>query len=307
MSSRLNGTTILLLIIVALQSVSACTPVRMKPETTIAPTGNSLQETPIPSPTRELPVLPPSPTWIPTLSSLDQTNLAKLLQSDNCKLPCYLGIQPGKTKSTNARILLNGLGASFFSSYSEGDYYVDEFHLDVGDESLLMNTPTSDSVKRISHWIRLVIDKNEIIQQIRVGVQAEVNYVSKFQNYWSRYSARILLVNYGMPNQMNAWASYGGGYGLAFIYDKKGIVIELNGSTQGVLLCPGIETKVAGLHFTLTSPASKISIFDPDLAPPTDINHWFSIEKVVGIDEKEFYNQINANPSVCFPVKNYVP
>jgi hypothetical protein len=250
---------------------------------------------------------PLSPTAIPTLSSIYEEKMAELLESKNCELPCYLSIQPGKAKAGDAKILLESLGASYFASYQEGNSRVDEYHLDVGDKSLSVVTPITGLDTEIPHRVLIVVDKEGVVQQIRVGIDAGGNLVSKFKDYWSKYSTRELLSKYGIPDTLNAWASYGGGYGFGLIYEKQGIVIELNGSIRDSQICPESETVAAGLHFTLTNTSSGMSIFDPDWAPSTDPEHWFSTLEVIGITSAAFYNQIVAQPSVCFDIKKFAP
>jgi hypothetical protein len=295
-----------LLVLIIIFHLSSCTVIRI-PENTI-----KVSDTPIiltsalPTLSTRMPLFP-SPTWVPTLSFAYQEKLFDLLHSKDCILPCYLNIQPGITKVMDVVVLFDSMGASYFNSYEEGKFLIDEFHLDVGDMSLRMVTPIDGLDIKISHQILIIVDKNGTVQQIRGSVNTGRRLYTKFENYWSGYTISELLLDYGIPDILNVWASYGGGYGSAFIYEKQGIVFEMNGSTLDNFICLKMQSGVAGLQFTLTNPSSGMSIFNPQWVSPADPDHWFSTEEVLGINKTEFYNIVLTNPSACFEVKKLLP
>src|SRR5262245_55202366 len=61
--------------------------------------------------------LPTTPTFEPTLPATEEQRMKELLQAGDCKLPCYLGIRPGKTTLQDARAILEALGASYLGEY----------------------------------------------------------------------------------------------------------------------------------------------------------------------------------------------
>jgi hypothetical protein len=169
-------------------------------------------------------VLPINPTIYPTISKDQETNLFDLLHVNNCELPCYLGITPGKTTWDEAKLVLKKSGA--YLGLPNNNYY---FVLDIGDPSVPPVTPDSTWYTE-KYEIRYTIEmkvENDIVQLMWVRVSAET-LLAKFQDYWSNYSLREIFLQHGSPQEIVGSASSGGGYELVLIYDEQELIIFLN-------------------------------------------------------------------------------
>lgn len=270
-------------------------------------------------PISQVPGLSPSPGWnvlvtptfippVPTLHPFQQAHMIGLLQSNECNLPCYMNITPGKTSWNEANAILDSIGASFRGNYTEGGLPVYGFTLWIGNQAINEITPNPEVVvgdREIVHEEDLTIRDNKV-QRLQVRIHTK-KYLIKFQKYWSRYTMREILLRQGFPDKMFTHISRGTGYGLVLVYEKVGLVAEFNGSMQEKLICTENEKLIIGLDLTLTNPTSGLSIYKPGWVPPTDRNVWLPIIEVLGLDEKEFYNQIITNQETCFEVKTVAP
>lgn len=307
------------MMVVLLTLVGCVTPVSTlppQPSATLSPTflpSPSLTETPSSTPVP----MPSTPTSVPTLSPVQEQRMKESLQAGGCKLPCYLGITPGKTTLSEARTILENLGASYRGEYKrkldDGIEYPYAFV--VSGRAGMDETPRPDgSIVAIYHSVSLITN-NDIVQIIQVGagtagpgVSTE-NSIEKFREYWSRYMAREIFLQMGPPDQIYAdvidpqWPP--NGRTLFMVYEKRGAVIELYGTGRENNICPqGSEAHFINLRLSLYDPNTKLSIYSngrtsKDLGMP--------IEEAIGVNTKEFYNRVVSDPSVCFEPKVATP
>jgi hypothetical protein len=256
---------------------------------------------PIATPT----LVPPVPTQLP-----EQTiRMDELLHSKDCKLPCYLGILPGKTTLEEGKAILENIGAEYHGSYTrETDHATDYFYEiwiwhDVPPEIFKAPAHTGD-YHFFNAWISL-ISTNDIVQIIEAGASAPKSK-DEYRAYWSMYFANQILQIYGPPDQMYLdhidpeYANFG--RALLLVYGKLGAVIQIEGNEEDNNICtePGYEARNLSLRLSLYDPNSGVNIYADGRVPPTDHAVWIPIEEALGVTNIEFYRQVVSNPSICF-------
>jgi hypothetical protein len=251
-------------------------------------------------------IYPPTP--YPTLSAENIDQMVSLLQSEECNLPCYLGITPGHTTWEDAKIILEDLGAYFSFNTKENGLTIQNVHLNIlsvrNDIEFAANPDTRVGAgeAEIVQYIQFTID-NEIVQRISVHIQTS-RFLFEFEKYWSRYSVREIFLKYGIPSDIVTWKDLtrGIGYGITLIYQDLGIVTELGGTQQENSICPQIEMEQRQLNLTLTSLSSGLDIFGSGVSPNNQ-DLYAPIEETLGVDETGFFNQLIEEPSECFKIK----
>jgi len=244
-------------------------------------------------------------TPVPTISSTELEHMVALLQSNDCKLPCYLGITPGKTTLNEAKEILVSLGGSHVSDHERKDGATEYFYnLWVGDPTVVNETPEPNGfMTKIIHHVSLITN-NDTVQIIEVYINATKS-LAKFREYWSRYSAREIFLQMGPPDHLYTGTpdpAEKGSY-LLTTYEKLGVVAQIYGTKQEDNICPESEAKFIDLQLSLFSPASQLSIYGDGGVPPTDRTVWLPIEEAVGVNMQAFYNRVVSDPSACFQVK----
>jgi hypothetical protein len=258
-----------------------------------------------------LPSTTPIPP-IPTLSIKNEQALIRELQLQNCNLPCYLGIIPGKTSLTEAQGILRKLGGVV-----DGEPYIHpdsaiEFNYSawIGDELSPLPTPEKDTSYEIgiSHDITLITDGN-VVKMIRVNV-ASIKSIKKLEQIWSRYTPQKIFLQAGLPNQayidqipetreLARW-----GYYYLFIYEKLGARIEIDGVKDGELICPHFGGNFAHLDMYLYDPHSPVDLY---AIPASNRDIWAPVEDLLIISSREFAQRVLNNPDVCFEQKVVSP
>ena len=306
-------------IVLGLLALTSCgvpaTTATPQPVTTLSPTLLLLPGlTPTPSQT-PIP-MPPTPTFVPTLHPDQEKRVDELLRNEDCKLPCYLGIMPGKTTLSEARAILENLGFGYRGEYKRKDDSIEyPYILVISGRSEADETPRPDgSIVTVSQSISLITD-NDVVQIIEVNVgtigpgTSTAQARKKLREYWARYTARGIFVQLGLPDQLytDAPNEIGSGSNLWATYNKIGVVAQIYGTGQENNICPQLEATWIDLRLLLSSATSQLSIFGDGGVPPTDRNVWLPIEEVLGVSTQEFYQGVIADPSACFVPKTPSP
>jgi len=303
-----------IMILILGSCISSPTPPREQPALTLSPSGvfpTSQVPSLSPKPSKNVMVTPTFIPSVPTVLPIQQTRMIELLHFNDCKLPCYLGITPGKTSWNDAKDILDSIGGSLRGDYMEDNLPVNSYTLWIGDPTLIENSPDPNigiGANEIAQSIDLTI-KDEKVQRIKVYIQTR-NFSRKFYEYWSLYSLHKIFLQYGSPDAIYFGISqFGNGYIFFLVYETLGSVIRFNGVKRGDLICPGVqeENVTTGLNLTLTSTSSHLNLFDPQKVYPTNHDVYLSVKEALGIDKMEFYNKVSSNISVCFKAKAINP
>jgi len=230
-------------------------------------------ETPFPrSTSEERPILPE-----PLLEAMGAS-----LLDEACKLPCYLGITPGKTTEAGAKAVLQKLG--FDDSFRQW-----------------LENPVGKE-RRFIHEISL-FSKDGMVEQISVSAAIDLSDPD-YQKYWKRYTLLPVFESLGIPDRILLRAHpKAPGYGFVLIYEKQGIVLDLGAfRNQQKFICPGKEYGNA-FGMALTNVNSGIDIFKPFALSPETSDIWKPVQTILGVGDKEFYDKLLIDPNACFEIK----
>lgn len=290
---------LLLTTLLGLLSILACGPsVLTLPPTTAEPLQTS-SPTPV-EPTATFHI----PTAIPTLLLEQENLLAESLQSTTCVLPCYLGIIPGKTTLETAKKILDGLGGRYSSRIQRTETdgaFLDTYHFHLGDPQ---------SGKIIGYEVVILISDNNLIQLIEfasstgrlqiLGPNLFEKSLNLYQNYWGRYStARQIFLQLGEPEELYLVGD--STFELIMSYKDPNAKIAIAGRAEENNLCSQYASvDFISVYSTISNDNSPFDINGGGGTPLTDREVYIPVEEALGITTKDFYEQVLADPSICF-------
>lgn len=233
----------------------------------------------------------------PTLTTEEKENYIKLALKDNagCDLPCWWGIEPGKTSWDNVEIMLLHLGVT------QGD---SKFNFGYGTSWL--------NIESIQTYGSITFStKQGIVESIAISVGGD--NLPELQRAWEYYSADKILLKYGKPSRIMVDVStYGNteyvGYGYWLYYDDAGFLIVTGGKTkkqENLRICPSFDysENIHEIHIYLQSPNSTLPLetivgqSNIELIQP----YLKSLENATGKSEDEYYAEYLKNQyGTCF-------
>lgn len=267
---------------------SAPTPSPTSAVRTDAPTAVTATR---PLPGLLLATLSPRP---PSLSPDEQERLIGLLANNGgCDLPCYLGMEPGRTTWADAGALLGG----FNTPYRLSDQFPDG-EWPVYSVSLNVRAPGGAILYSI-----LVTVGEGVVQ--RIHVYHEVHDYLSFYTNWSMYSLRSILQQLGRPDQVfvDIWPGEEEAYGFLIIDEDEKTAVWLGGQRRSPeIVCPqfGDGDEITNLRISLANPTGPLETLPSSWIPPTDSEFWRPVEEVLGLDTETFYARMLADGPACF-------
>lgn len=197
-------------------------------------------------------ITPTVHSMTPTIGRITNKEFEDLLQySRECRLPCWWGIEPGKTSSNQANQLLITHGINLIGSRSEkSDTVIRDYGFDLYTPDLVFNDIeiySSDKLITMMH------------------IKAGSNHNEAFWEVWSTFLPKLFIKNYD-PGQIQMMVdsqhpSKETGnviYRLLFLFSENQTIIEYRGLTKeingGYKICP--RNSIGGN----LSPAITISI-----------------------------------------------
>lgn len=233
-------------------------------------------------------------TPVPTLSINAEQKLVEVLKSGDCNLPCYMGVIPGESKWSDAKILLEALGANFEAQGVQDDGKWYSYIVTIDDPSVTMpNGAVEDH--RISNSIGLIV-KDDVVQKTYIWILGR-GLSPKFQDYWSRYSPKGVFLQLGTPDKVYV----GKGGTLALVYERLGIINMYETFWKDGQLCPQNETVYFDRRFVITNKDTSDKLYSEY---QDSLKLWSNpIEGSLGVSVQEFYDQVVADDSVCFDIK----
>lgn len=239
------------------------------------------------------PVLPSGPK--PTLTTNNESKMVNLLQSNNCVLPCYMSIIPGKTKLDDAKLLLGSLGAVYLGQTASGETIRVGYDMQFEDLSIdISSTPAKQ--QKVFHTLGLV-STDGIVQQMYIWILAR-GVSPKFQDYWSRYTPKGTFLQLGMPDEV--YSAHGS---LALEYKNLEIINIYTTFWRDGQLCPQNETFYFDRRFEIANSNSPVELKSENESSLKHGEIWQPIEEALGVSVEEFYEQVLADDSVCFDIK----
>lgn len=231
--------------------------------------------------------------------------MEEALQLEECKLPCYLSITPGKTSWPEAQLILSDLGASYVDEYYESGLRGYEYKLKIGIPQSNNNTPVinNESSQSVISQSLIFTLEDSVVQRIQVVV-GTINLAPRFHDYWARYSPQKIFALLGPPDAIYVGRVYSvtDGSHMAIVYESLGIVMEFHGRREDNNICPSFEMgSSVQRYFYLTNRESTMSLLPENgRVLPTDRDVWLPIDEVLEISILDFYKQLLSDPSVCF-------
>ena len=201
--------------------------------------------TPSPTSTRvPLPTPTPSPTHYPTLESEAKLEfIVKMLRNNGgCKLPCWWGITPGKTKwhELTAYFTAQGIGLTEEGQLELGYANKQKHHVETLDVGFRQQDDLVHSIEITAEYYYLLSQEG-------------------FAPAWQGYTLSQMLSNHGTPSRIHLDLGLGNvdRYNLWLIYGNLGMAIRYSGEiirdNSGWLVCPVFST-ADGIEIRLQSP-----------------------------------------------------
>lgn len=267
------------------------------PAATVTPT-----QKPLPTSSAEIDAWSyfPNLTPIPTLSVSQQEDLLLLLISNSCKLPCYLNIEPGKTTFDLAGNIIRELGGTLRSEY-------ENFYEGYPEKLPLRLSTYIFDIDSLFYIDLAVSGKNNQVQQIVFNVSS--NFQPLFYEAWEKYSIESIFKNYGESDQIVIYKNnnYGAkSYTIRVVYFQYGMILDWSGllidNSTDYKICPKFSKEnIHSLQIILDESESAFGNISSSYMGVEEM--YKSTEEILGISEKEFYDQVVADDSVCFDIK----
>ncbi|HNE03890.1 MAG TPA: hypothetical protein PLT08_05200 [Anaerolineales bacterium] len=266
-----------------------------------------------------------TPTFISTLPiEQAQANLLELLSNNaSCRLPCFLGITPGKTTYTEARNILYPFSSISISMNLSGDNNADSAWLtyDEGDIRTFAELSYFYNNKGTVNSLMFKAGEYKETAESRSPV-----YNSKiFGNRLHLYMLSGILSEFGKPTSVVIHTSGeqitgSGGFDILLLYPNEGIfahyTTQMETTGTNARGCPA--NAQVELHL---SPSGNIEAFTKSLSETTlggmfegleifDNPSWKSIEKVTTMSLDQFHETFYLPTDKCIetPLKEwYVP
>lgn len=222
-----------------------------------------------------------------------------------CKLPCWLGIVPGKTEFNDAANKLTQFGSISYTEFSSERAYMriffPNFEAAIHDNASVI-TPASDGI--VSHiWVYAGVDPK--------GKYEDINYSHpEYQKLWQRYFISEIFKTYDLPEKIfldttliaaDEAASYP--FVIWIVYPQQGFLIRYQGTNEkiedNIRICPmksrieitiwDVETSIYEDFMKDDSALGSIS-----LGPQP-------IENVTDFSQESFYETFkNGDLDTCF-------
>lgn len=241
---------------------------------------------------------PPTVSPQPTLSSENEHHLVEELQSEDCKLPCFLGIIPGKTPILEGRSILESLGGVSLGEHKrETDGALDYTY------KFVIGNPSSD-LGNIVQIVSLISDKGAVqIIDIRASSAKSEQSQEKFRDYWRKYaSAHQIFLQMGPPDLL--FSDYDSpkierfGRTLLISYEKQSAWFEIYGTGKENNICPQKQAQNLAIYMRLSHKNSTVA--SPYPGEQLTLNAFPPVDEIFGVTSNEFYRRVLSDSSTCF-------
>jgi hypothetical protein len=235
----------------------------------------------------------------PTLTYDLQNEFYGILESNgNCKLPCFLNIEPGKTTLNDARAILQEFSINRPSGY---DSNIDGIAYKLYSYSIETNKEIDLRVNT-----KLFVDENNLVRYVVVNMSVyRNNELVGDDLHLLRYSLREVFQKNGVPDAIYVSPVKKGVYPIYIVYGKDKIVIGLSGRAKEVLhdkykICPNFgDGDVSEIQLFLSSPSNSKDV--KTLVGYPFYENMVQLEKEIGLNTNDFYNLMRSDQRpACF-------
>jgi len=231
----------------------------------------------------------PTPTPIPIklLTSTQLNLLTNKLNSETCRLPCFLDILPGQTNWTEATKKMISLGAEFMGRDGSESGNSFRFIFFAGSNSYHV----------------ILEEKNSIVQKITFKTYSKKN--DSYYIHLANYSIFNFLKFYGKPDQIFIKNDEEfNTYGIIMVYKNIKTYIHWTAKMQKKeVICPNEEdNKTWIIDFNISSQKndSDFNLYTSNQEKFNTKYGWRPILSAFNINEESFNSQMIANNSSCF-------
>lgn len=236
----------------------------------------------------------------PTLTiQLRDKYIQNLLQErQKCKLPCWWGMDPGKTAWVEAESLLRHMGMEPTSTVRSADQTHHEVHFD-----------QASAERTLINWIEFE-EKRDYISVMRAKAFSNGNS-EQFFTLWKNFSPEEILKRYGKPSRIWVQSTSSGrsvvGYTLWLFYDSQGFLIISGGNTDRkeiYSICPSFKATDSSIDIEIVLRSSNGSIPLESLTEqygPVSKPYILPIEEATNLSIDSFYRDyLEKGGSFCF-------
>jgi hypothetical protein len=245
----------------------------------------------------------PTVTWtpLPTISPNDFSNIFLNLLNSNggCELPCWLGITPGKTTTSES--------IQFFS----------QFPIEIGELRKRAIMTVTDFHLTSSYELSIVVNNNVITNARIYSIDEIVQSIFiRVENYRQNYQLKQILKSFGKPERIfiNSQSS-------SQILELPPSVITLDYTEFGIWAFYGYTPKQIGENLVICPHlfdsnssfpdmlGGRLELFSPEVPPSIHIEEYANmfggftaknLEDVTNMNVEIFYNTfVNSNPESC--------
>jgi hypothetical protein len=217
-------------------------------------------------------------------TSLARQRVIELLETNNnCELPCWWGITPGKTKWDDASNILTPISLKIYLDFPRRQK-----------ESITVNVIPPVETQYGSYLAQEYFVENDIVTEIILWYNFDLAKFTYFKPFIREYGPpdQIDIHGYGEP-QLDTWP-----FLIALFYPQQGMLLEYSGSPviQGdnLTICWGEEHFPAAIHLWVPRPDLTFEdVIAKYYAPSsTDLPSYKSINDVV-INPDHFFDGLN--------------
>lgn len=276
---------------------------------TPSPSNEPVTDTPTPTNTIR-PTLTNTPTARPTLTrtftphpviDLSDSDKAKIMdvlnETDDCRLPCWNGLTPGKSTFGENQGFFARLGYPYDRSQMYGNIH------NGGYEQIMKDYPSrfpEPYLRVLTTW------ENDVNQKV------EIDGLENLE----QHSMQRIVKTLGIPDAIYGIAGPGDWYRFALIYSDRGVVIAITGLVHqiqpsdtekpyGVCILDD-EKKVFTINLYSVEQGSLpvVDNYIADIRVTTKTGFFeFDWAQELGMTNEELMDELLNNPEVCIPFK----
>ncbi|MBT3323149.1 MAG: hypothetical protein HN392_12775 [Anaerolineae bacterium] len=236
--------------------------------------------------------LPPTQRIFPTISPHQKELFFQQILSENCLLPCYLGIFPGETNIEVAERNLKELGFSsgHLTNPQNDNYKTYSYQINFDDES-----------GNSQHYVYLTTQETRV-ERVEFEIVGQRHPL--LNDNWSVYSTKHVFEQQGLPSRMFIHLGrLGETYSALIVYEDVGVVISNFGLIENENVCFGsFDHNHEAIKVIATRANSELGLYREDDIAPDGSEHWQSIEKILGTSVDEIYEALLTEDQVCYQV-----
>lgn len=252
------------------------------------------------------------PTPVNTLTSFEEQRLLENINNQNCVLPCFLGIIPGKTTIKEARGKISDIGGAYNGMVDNQTHLLYQYLFDIGGEVTSEDSSYYEdgSIRTFTFQIELITN-DEFVQGLFFGggtwgLQNPTNQsIETTKLFSNRFKIQSIFKELGKPDYIYiSKPNVKIASTVALIYESIGVMVQIHGpeDINNVCFIGGNSTHQSTLiyfYVYLVNNQSKIDFTPHGYLLPSANDDWMPIKEVINMGEEEFYDHVIENKDFC--------